>query len=215
MKINKSDNINFGWSDKTHKYVLSRVIQEFPKLQKYEEILKEFVVRPDYNELGFIGNYHFYSPNTRRSFLDYNGKNNAYVRYSLHVKKMIEAVSIKERDFKIMKHAGKALHFLQDMTQPHHTQEGFFFNKVLEVKTHIDFETFAEKKLNEFLEGSFCSLKGGKSFEDIFLDNVSFSSKIATPTKTNKTEWARIGKAGVLHAYTSTKEFLAKLNDML
>lgn len=215
MHINNSDNTHFGWSDKTHRYILSKVIQEFPKLKKYEEILKEFVVRPDYNELGFVGNYHFYSPNTGRSFLDYNGRNNAYSRYLLHVKKMFEAISIKERDFKIMKHAGKALHFLQDMTQPHHSQQGFFFNKVIEVRTHINFETFAEKKLDEFLKDLSQYTVEGKSVENIFAGNLTFASKTGIPTKANKEEWERIARESIIQAVNSTREFLTNLNSRL
>lgn len=216
MYINKSDNTHFGWFDKTHRFAIGKVIKELPDLQKYEEILKEFVVRPDYNELGYWGNWHFYYPKTEGSFLDINRQNNAFVRYRLHVEKMLEAISEEDRMYKVMKHAGKALHFLQDMTQPHHTQEGFFFNKVLNVNTHLGFEKLVNEMRKPFLKGHIIAPPISQSFEDIFMGNVNFSSKIGIPTDANRTnDWEHTGKEGLKQAVDSTWAFLSKVNDML
>lgn len=207
---------SFGWFYGTHKRVTMLALKDFPRLQKYEEIFKEFVIRPDFNETGPFSSWHFYCPKTKKgSFLDITGTWNAYARYKLHVERMLLAVE-NRNTYRIVKHAGKALHFLQDMTQPHHTQEGAFHNKFWHSQTHFRFEQFVKENQDGFLKGIQFDSPTPNDFEDLFIKNVEFSSQLCIPVKGNQNiDWEWVGKAGVVQAAKSTRIFLATLDKLL
>lgn len=215
MNITFEKFITFDWFWGTHKKIMVAALKFFPHLQKYEALFNEFVVRPDFTEKGFLRNWHFYLPEKGTSFLDFSGQGNAYARYNLHIRKMLFA--IKQRNtYQAIKHAGKALHFLQDMTQPHHTQGGFVFNKVFNLFTHRGFESFVRENEDRFLQGLAPDPFMPADFDELFKINVEFSSNITMPMKKNKkSDWERIAHAGIQQAARSTHAFLSILDNML
>ena len=217
MEIRSDNKINFGWTCKTHKKITQYALQEFPLLKQYRKTFKEFVQKPDYDELGFFGNWHFYSTQNKKSFMDFNGKNNAFARYELHIAGIYAAIKDHNRDL-LFEHAGRALHFLQDMTQPQHVQKGVFFNKVMDCSVHVKFEKFVKKRQEKFFKKYMQKIKmpvAIRDFETLFLSNVKFSSESKLPIEKNKYEWNKIGKKGFNKAVDSTREFMAKLTELI
>lgn len=218
IRVDKSaDKTSFGWFYGTHKFVTRLALRPYSWLRMHQTMFDEFVVRPDLrlNERGLFGNRHFYCLKTKGSFLDFNGKGNAHARYKFHVEQMLLAIE-NEDAFRIIKNAAKALHFLQDVTQPHHTQEGFFFNKVRHVGIHRRFEQFVKENQKSFLPEHIEYVNNPREFEDIFMDNVKFSSKVGIPVESNiETDWERIGKVSLEQAVKSTREFLSKVDELI
>lgn len=228
MRIENRNKTNFGWCLKTHKIMAEHALEECSLLKPYKKIVKTFVELPDYDELGQLGNWHFYSTHNHRSYLDYNGKNNALERYKFHIMTMYE-------DFKsgkieeAIKHASRALHFGQDMSQPHHTQKGLFYNKIMNVATHVRFEETVKKAekvyIQDYLKNHFIKDKITETnvdklsqldFVDLFLDSVKLSQKNEIPTKKNASEkWYQIGQTGFNQAMDFTRAFSKKINDLV
>ena len=214
METRISDRTNFGWFYGTHKRVTRFALRNLTELKPFKDALEEFAQRPDFDEKGTFNNWHFFSPIQRKSFLDFNNKENALAKYKDHVQKMLVAVDEKKQDLYI-EHAGRALHYLQDMTQPQHTKKGFIFNKFFYLRTHLAFEGFVKKNqedcFSEYTERMFKN----KSYEDLFMENVELSSKSELPKMKNRYAWERLGRNGINQAIYSTREFLIKLNRLL
>lgn len=212
MEIKSRDySTNFGWFYGTHKRVTRFALKNLSNLKKHNDALEEFSQAPDFDETGFYNNWHFYAPDKKRSFMDYNGKNNALAKYKEHISKMLLAVDeMKEKVY--IEHAGRAIHYLQDATQPLHAQKGFIFNKILYLKTHLAFEECVKKNQQECFSNYVEKPFTNKSFEQLFLDNIQLSAKSELPTGDKRYLWERIGRDGVNQAIISTREFLVKLN---
>ena len=115
MKINSLNQASFGWKDVTHKKITETALSDKTELKPYEADLAKFAQQPDFDEIGFYSNLHFYYPLAQqKSFFDPSGKDNAYGRYAFHVDKMKEAID-KKNTLLACEHAGRALHFLQDV----------------------------------------------------------------------------------------------------
>jgi len=230
VSINNNSNrqLTFGWSCKTHKKMIQHVLKEFPEFHEYRDIFKAYVQKPDYDELGQMGNWHFYSPDSKRSYLDYSGKNNALARYKLHTKNMYEYLENGETE-DAMKESARMLHLGHDMSQPHHTLKGWFFNKVWDCKIHLRFEKSVEKSQDVYLK-DYQKIKKiaaesnpastnpdtkleAKDFTDLFMNSVHLSMKNKIPTsKNSSTEWESIGQKGLNQAMDFTSAFMTKLS---
>lgn len=224
IRVNKSDNTSFGWFYGTHHDAVAIPLKLYPELNQHKAIFRNFVVKPDIDELGPFLNYHFYSLKTGKGFCDFSGDQNALGRYKRHVQIMFDTIhSQKPEVFEIIKHAAKAIHFLQDMTQPHHTLAYKFFllnlyKKFAGLNVHMEFEKFIRESQDGFFKDLVIKPLTTKprEFDEIFMDNVKFSSTLGLPVAENKeSDWIRIGKAGVFQAIDSTSEFLAKLTEIL
>ncbi len=214
MKINMDDKTNFGWFYGTHKRVTRFALKNIPELANYKGLLEEFAQRPDFDEKGLFNNWHFFSPTLKKKNVDFNGKNNAFSKYKEHVENMLKGISEKNSD-KYIEHAGRAIHFLQDMTQPQHTQKSFIFNKILHLRMHLAFEEFVKENQQdcfcEYIEKPFIN----RSYDDIFMENVNLSYKSELPLSNNRYIWERLGKNGINQAISSTKDFLTKLSTLI
>ena len=60
MKIQGSNNVNFGWSCETHKQIMRTAIKDMPQFAKYQDLMEDYVQRPDHDDIGFLANKHFY-----------------------------------------------------------------------------------------------------------------------------------------------------------
>lgn len=220
MKVNSVDSkTSFGWRFKTHEKITEIILEDFPKLDKYKSTITKFVTRPDFDERGFKGNNHFYYPaktlRPRQSFLDFLGQNNAASRYSLHMYEFNRLLG--KDDNKAMEHAGRALHFLQDVTQPQHTERGTVLKKWIDLKVHKEFENYTlnnqDKFITNALEGN--AERGGwykdYGYEDrdnLFNFQVAFSTAISPANKQNRLSWDYIAQFGITNAVEATKGFL-------
>lgn len=216
MKVNDSvnNNVNFGWTCKTHRKITEFALEDFPKLLPAKKMFQDFVQRPDFDELGTLGNWHFYSKSTKSSFVDFNKKSNALARYNEHVKELKEAAKDKNSPL-FFEHAARALHFLQDMTQPHHTNKGLLFNKIFELRTHLRFEKFVQTRQYDYFEEYVRTTPQNSTFEQIFSNNVHSSLKNAVPFNKNSNIWNDIGQNRFNRAVDSTREFMTQLSELI
>lgn len=60
MKIQGGNNVNFGWSCETHKQIMRTAIKDMPQFAKYQDLMEDYVQRPDHDDIGFLANKHFY-----------------------------------------------------------------------------------------------------------------------------------------------------------
>ncbi len=220
MKINSVDNnTNFGWRYKTHEKITAMVVDEFPDLKKYKSVLTKMVVMPDFDERGFKGNNHFYyTPQLcrpRESFMDFTGNNNAAARYEQHVYSFEEfAVTNPE---KALCEAGRALHFLQDVTQPHHIERGTILDKWRDLKVHEAFEAFAHHHEDEFIKNAknvYLDVTPNDN-SDLFEEAVFLSEQISPAKNHNKNDWANIAQESLSNTIAVTREFLANVSAYL
>jgi len=215
MEVKIQSQQSFGWFIGTHKRVTRFALRDFPDLKPYQDNLEIFAQKPDFDENGTLNNWHFYTPfQQKNSFLDFNNKGNAFARYQEHVEKMLACIQGKNTDLGI-EHAGRALHFLQDMTQIHHTQKGLLFNKVFNLKLHVDFEHFVKKNQEDcfgsYVEKPFTNA----SFDDIFMENVRLSMNSTFPIRKTRFAWEYVGRDAINQTIHSTKEFLTKLSRLM
>ena len=220
MKINSVDNkTNFGWRYQTHNDVTSLIADNFPKLKKYKGILKDFSVKPDFDEKGFKGNNHFYYPpqlwRPRASFMDITGRNNALSRYEDHMYYFDTLVN-KDND-KAMEHAGRALHFIQDITQPQHVQRGTIYQKWKDMGVHTDFEAFEHKYHDYFIVNAQKINLDYKNddYTDLFDEAVYLSETASPATYKNKDLWVYIAQDGISNMIAVTKEFCKNISNAL
>lgn len=220
MKIQQvKDNTKFGWRSETHEKITGMLVDEFPKLKKYKTLLTKMVLMPDVDERGFKGNNHFYySPQLfrpRKSFMDFFGTNNAEARYSEHIYSFEKLVN-KDNE-KAFKEAGRALHFLQDVTQPHHVERGTILEKWRDLRVHKDFEGFVfrnqDKLINNAQKVNLDVVAG--DYLDLF-DEAVFNSELIKPAKNiNKDSWYSIAQNGISNAIAVTGEFLKIISNAL
>ena len=224
MKIDKtkSDKINFGFNYNTHRKIAQKLINnEFPKLQKYSPIIKKSVVDPDFDELGFKSNSHFYYQcknylKPRESFLDIDGAHNAYTRYNIHVNNFLQALKVADFPF-MAEEIGRAKHFLDDMCVGFHVKRGNFLQKWKEKPLHTDFENFIYKNEDRLIANASPSEAKLKSdnFEDLFISVVEQSSNNIIPDKNNLFKWPQIAQDSINLAIDSSRLFFSKISDLI
>lgn len=220
MKINYQDKTNFGWWYGTHKRVTGFVMEDFPALTSFRRVLEEASQAPDLDpvEAKLFRQLHFYSPIEKRSFLDFRKRNNAFALYKSHVGKMILAAFQKDKNL-CMNEAGRAIHYLQDVTQPQHSQRISVFNKLFGFKNHLNFEEYAKNRqpgrFDEY-EGIYNPKRDiSETFEELFLNAASTSIKNNYPVSKNFNEWERISANGINLAIEATRKFIEKLNCLI
>ena len=103
------------------------------------EIIKG-CTRPDIDETQNAFDCHFYNPVTRRSYK--GSEDSAKNRFFWHLSEHLQSGSMME--------LGRAIHFIEDICTPVHTQYEDAFDSVLRLNLHVDFE----KKLDNFLSSS-------------------------------------------------------------
>lgn len=220
MKIHKINQTSFGWRDTTHKEIVATVLKDYPNLQQYEPLLEKFVQQPDYDEIGLSSNTHFYFPpkgsETEKSYIDIDGKHNAFFCYISHVAYM--QYYIKTGDMpKAFEQAGRALHFLQDVSQPHHTHRGSTIEKAHEIEIHSEFEAFAQNNQEKFINSAMLSSpkQSSNDFNDIFIKTAEYSETSTIASEANKNDWNNLAQDGINNGVNATKEFINKLNSLL
>ncbi len=225
MKINSVDkNTSFGWKFKTHEQITSLIVEDFPKLAKYKKTLITSVIKPDFDERGFKGNNHFYYKpemfRPRESFLDMLGKNNAGARYALHMYQFKKFLN--KNNEKSMEHAGRALHFLQDITQPQHTERGTVFKKWKDLKVHLGFENFVLNNQDRLITQSLKNcMQIGNEYKNysyaelgkLFIEKVHKSTAVTPPNNKNQHSWDYIAQYGISNAIDATKSFFEMISE--
>ena len=228
VMISKStSNNNFGWSTKTHKKITAYAIKN-SKLElksHHEKILIDFSRQPDIDEINFFGSGHFCfsipeNMKTTRflSFMDFSGKHNALAKFTKHIDKAQKAL-LKDKKHKSLVEIGRAVHFLQDMCVPLHTEKGAILPKLRDSRMHVDYEdNFVESRLEKFLVPQATletdSVHDFRTFAlDLFKKNFDFSSKFKI-SKKNKNSWESIAQDTMNQAVGSTQKLLNAFNNL-
>lgn len=218
MRIDSQNNkINFGHKTLMHAIQVEECIVSFPKLAKHAMDFAHGVKQPDLDERG-IGNLHFYFKPTlfkpRESFLDFSGKNNAFSRYLVHSD---EFLTEEFASTYFVEHASRALHFLQDMSQPQHTQRGNVIGKSMDLKMHKEFETLALSNVVKYMKNyksDWTDYKGA-DFEDLFVHTVDKSHEIEPASKSNRSEWDDIAQKSFNLMQDTTSQFFTYLSEII
>lgn len=223
MKIQKTDNNpSFGLNTYTHSKIAKKLVEEeYPKLQKYIPILKYAVEKPDFDELGFHSNTHFYYPvesslKPRESFFDFDGDHNARAKYNEHIDKFF-AASKYYRFGEMLEEAGRAKHFLDDMSVGLHVQRGNIFQKWKDQKMHHDFETYMYDNEDLFINNAKKSPVKFKTddFDDIFMSVVNYSKNSEFPNDANRNRWSEIAQNTINVAIDASRVFFDKISEFL
>ncbi len=223
MKVDKThNNVNFGFNYNTHRKIADTVIKnEFPKLKKYIPIIREAVQNPDFDELGFKSNTHFYYPfesyfKPRSSFFDFDWQHNARAKYNKHIDLMLQYHQ-NNSFIKMAEQAGRAKHFLDDMSMGLHVERGNFFEKLKEMKIHKAFEDFVYRHEDELIAKRAKSPIKFKDedYDDIFMSVVNHTKGLEIPTSENVQRWPEIAQNSINSAIDSSRVFFKKLSDMI
>lgn len=136
-----------SFSCSTHEYTTERGIiiykenfkEAFDLLydENFESQLKIFCIKPDEDENDGIYKYHFYNPATGKNF---NGEEeSALKRFKDHYNNAV-ALYKSGNKFDSYEELARALHFLEDMNTPVHTNNQSFLNSAVDSLFHMAFE---------------------------------------------------------------------------
>ena len=183
--------------------------KEFEKepIEKYEDVAKSSKPRAIVRAFNKLFN------TNGVSFMDFNGRNNAKFAYQEQIDNIDDALA-DNNILEAIKSAGRACHFIQDMAQPHHTQEKSVFGKAIDLKEHVEYENYAEKNTDTFIDKvtlkNNSQRKDSKIFSDTFRD--SYNVEI---TEDNEQEWENITQKQFDIAVQATKDFLQNVSNKL
>lgn len=217
MQVDSVNNksVNFKWNVKTHREMTLLALKDSGMGEAVKKKLAVTSQMPDFlkSERGYHNNTHFYFPNSKRkSFGKDSDRLNAYNQFKEHV---ITALVSKDDD-NFLKHAGYALHYLQDMTVPFHTEEGGVLHKILKYSLHKEFECetkFGVVTNHEKLIKNYKSQKVPyTTLLDLFKNTALFSQNPKfRVTNTNKKKWYSIQQECFDMGVNTTREFVEKL----
>lgn len=105
-----------------------------------DKILKETCILPDKDENDYGYSSHFFNPVTYKCYL--NSEDSARNRFIWHLSNYLIS---KEKES-----LGRAIHFLEDICTPVHTQYEDPLDAAIKLNIHIDFE----KQLDEYLKNN-------------------------------------------------------------
>lgn len=163
---------------------------------------------------GIIGVFSKIMNKNAVSYMDYNGKNNAKYAYLEHLDKMDNAIEDEDIDLAI-ENAGRACHFLQDVSQPQHIEETTTLGKAIDLKIHTDFEDFTEKNVNEYAQKYETESTDRRHYLQLFQDTFGQTKELGKITRKNEPEWKEMSQKQFNMAVQATKEFLQNLSIQL
>ena len=193
-----TENPNFGWNIKTHKAMTSLALHGSAAETSAQRAMCKFVQLPDLlkQEAGYHHNTHFFFPDCKnKSFgRDANGRNNALSMFKEHYQAAAEAKTLDD----FLLRTGFAMHYLQDVTMPMHTEPGGVLNKILDYRLHKNFECGgkygARANMQELTKS--CKLKNmGDIYSplSLFMETARFSQNPKYKvSRFNKGNWLKI-----------------------
>ena len=179
MKINSTNNQNFGWNIKAHYEITNGIADKIPNLRKYAKILATASYLPDLKPSQTSALYEKAHTYYGKDFCAYDlVPQNASDYYFDSLSKAISLLRSGD-NLAAMNNAGNALHFLQDMALPLHTKEEC--QGLLKLPFHIKYENLATD--NNMIKGIADRLNDVKNenFQDCFLDAYKKSSSKENP----------------------------------
>lgn len=215
--INKVENSpSFGWRYKMHADIALAAGKKFGRENPdVLRVIEKSVIKPDFDEAFFYSQNHFYYPNSKiKSFLDLTGEHNAKSYYNKHIQNFRNLLN-NDYDYYAANKAGRALHYLQDITQPQHIENTSVLKKWQDKDVHIDFEQFAYDEAQSLIKEARPQKFKSKSFEELFDDAVNVSLENKVPNRDNRELWGAIAYDSVNVAMGATKRFFEILHSLL
>lgn len=216
MQINQNNKTSFGWYFKMH----ADIVKNSAKLTDFDKsamaTIEKYVKRPDLDEFFLLGQKHFYYPDSKmKSYCDYTGTHNAKYMYNSHVKKMNDALT-SDRKEQSFEEAGRALHYLHDMTQPNHIESGSFIQKIKEsINPHHKFEMDIYDRSKKIYANAQPVEMESKTHEELFDEVLNISKNNQKPTMANIDKWDDIAQNAINTATGATKKFLDILSQKI
>ena len=208
MDFNTNKNISFGWYYNMHRGIVEYAVRNKQIPESIIEQIAKAATKPDLEEFFLVGQKHFYYPDDKiKSYLDYTGTHNAKYMYKEHLCKMKEAFKQGQKA-KGFDEAGRALHYLQDMTQTNHIDSGSIIQKAKEAKMpHHKFEMdmFAQEDLlySQSTPVNLVSCNYYALFDEVV--NLSKQNDVAKTN--NQAKWNEIGQNSINLALSATSKF--------
>ena len=204
---------SFGWNYKTHIEITEMALQNDNSLDKVEKrMLGRFSQMPDFckEELGDLNSSHFFFPyGKKKSFtLKKDSENNAFDKFKYHVN---NALKESNRE-KFLREIGYAVHYLQDVSTPLHTEQGGILQKFFKFPIHVKFEKGefigASSRL-QILKKQYSPEKlKFSNLQVLFYNTALFSSRPENKVKyTNKNEWFGIQQRCFNRGVDASREF--------
>ena len=133
-----------GGTNHTHQYITSVALSILKNDQgsnimssTYASTIMQGADLPDKDEIGFLFAGHFFDPYTQENFLG-SKTDTAFTNFMEHYD---EAVSLYSTDrTSAFTELGRALHYLQDVSEPHHAS-----NLDATISNHSEFEKYADE----------------------------------------------------------------------
>ncbi len=197
MHIEKFNQPTFKWNKTTHLNMTLLALRDSGLSPSDVRQLARFSQMPDFikEELGRCNNAHFYFPTKKKPgyFLGASGQNNALSRYLSHISKALNSVD-KETFYR---YVGYAMHYIQDVSMPMHTEAGSIIQKIRDYYLHSNFEQGekygATPRLKELEEGYKPEKLSFTSLSELFRSTALFSSDPRFKvSRFNKKKWKHI-----------------------
>ena len=217
MQINnKISSNNFGWHIKTHAQVTEKALSNFPKLLPYKKYFTIGSQIPDISlqqtsALDKVAHNFYGDPDEALSM-------DALEFFQKLYGDTLFFLSSEINGYAAFK-GGQALHFLQDMGVPLHTQKKY--QSPFRIFSHIKYEGVARKH-PEYIDSlvldrsKLTPQPSSISYTDRFFDAYEKSAKMPHPfDKENRGNWDKSVKEALENTYHSTCEFLANFEDKI
>lgn len=213
MRINSDEKRNFGWTIKTHANLSKLALEKFPQLTKYAN---NIIAGSQYPSVA-MHNYYFINPRGHYFYgkedVFLNKNCSALSNYLDYCTRACFKLKFKDTD-SVAAQSGIALHFLQDIANPIHTQNK---NKgIINYFRHYLFEKKAEKfsnNLSDFIvENDVKNTIPSAVFDDTYKKSSSMNHPF---DKENMNNWDDTIKESLQLAYDSTCKFLEEVTQLL
>lgn len=213
MKIDTVNKTSFGWNKATHLEMTMLALQDFalPSVEKRQ--LARFSQMPDLmkSEAGFFHNTHFYFPDSKKQSYGFKSSENAYRQFNKHV---IDSLNpLDSEDF--LRNAGYAIHFLQDVSMPMHTESGGILQKMRDYYLHKNFERGEKygtaQNIKELIAEYEPESLNTEDVRKIFLDTARFSSRFKV-SRFNKKDWIKIQHLCFNRGVDATRAFFKSIS---
>ncbi len=143
----------FAFNSETHLYTTQQGVNIIDNIwaEEYSQFYNEkaradlftYCVQPDFDENIGIYKYHFYNPATGKNFVGENAS--ALTKFTGHYKSAIKYYK-SNRLSKAWEELGRALHFLEDINTPVHSNAQVLVDATFQVPDHTSFEELCIKE---------------------------------------------------------------------
>ena len=126
--------------------------------ENMSQVVYQYCTMPDQDEIQGSFKYHFYNPDTGKNFM--GEKESSLFKLNEHYEMAVKNYKINNKQ-KAFEELGRALHFLEDLNTPVHTNNQNFMDAGKNVLSHVAFEKICNKVADSFNESYIDQDRGG------------------------------------------------------